>query len=77
MENVRGDDNRVAKEKTCPECGTRFLCQHNSECWCMDYTLTAETLAYLRKTYDDCLCPACLSLHGLPKADPSHVHSHN
>ncbi len=43
----------------------------------MDYNLTAETLAFLRKTYEDCLCPACLSLHGLPKDDPATGHSKN
>ncbi len=65
------------KEKVCARCGTDFLCLHNQDCWCMDYDLTAETLAFLRKNYDDCLCPACLSRHGLPKDDPARGHSRN
>ncbi len=65
------------KEKDCPVCKTRFLCMHNHECWCMDYSLTAETLAFLRQRYDDCLCPACLSHYGLPKDDVKEVHTHN
>lgn len=65
------------KEKLCPGCGTRFLCLHNADCWCMDYSLTGETLAFLRRTYDDCLCPPCLSKHGLPKQDATEAHSRN
>ncbi|TVR42948.1 MAG: hypothetical protein EA394_02390 [Bacteroidia bacterium] len=64
-------------EKTCPACGTKFLCLHNQDCWCMDYSLSAETLAFLRKNYDDCLCPPCLSKHGLPVNDPSGSQSRN
>ncbi len=77
MSKGQPTEKDTAKEKTCPSCETRFLCLHNNDCWCMDYSLTAEKLAYLRNNYDDCLCPACLSQHGVPKTDPARVHSSN
>ncbi len=78
MESVNHNSNKdPGKEKECPLCNTRFLCSHSPECWCMDYSLTAETLAFLRQRYDDCLCPACLSHYGLPKNDADEAHTQN
>ncbi len=77
MTNKRQHIESAGREKVCPSCSTRFLCLHNESCWCMDYALTAEQLAYLRNNYDDCLCPACLAQHGEPVNDPQSGHSRN
>lgn len=51
----------VEKTKKCPECGKELVCQHNQDCWCIEYKLTKETLEFLQKAYPDCLCQDCLS----------------
>jgi transposase len=50
------------KQKTCPRCGRRFECLHNETCWCFAYVVPPENLEVIRKTYPDCLCPACLAI---------------
>ena len=48
-------------EKTCSKCAAPFTCQNETRgCWCEDLTLAPETLALLRRQFDNCLCPACL-----------------
>jgi ribosomal protein L40E len=46
--------------KHCEKCGTAFGC-HSVGCWCESVELSAATLKWLSRTYDDCLCPACLA----------------
>jgi hypothetical protein len=49
-------------EKICSKCATPFGCQNETRgCWCEDLTLGPETLAQLRQSFDNCLCPACLA----------------
>lgn len=48
-------------QKTCSKCSSPFTCQNEQRgCWCEKLSLSAETLAYLRQHFDNCLCPACL-----------------
>jgi len=51
----------LAKEKRCSKCGRAFECGGLFDCWCRDVKLEAATLAELRGTYADYLCPACLN----------------
>jgi len=48
-----------AASKTCGKCGRAFLCQSGG-CWCEEVKMSAETLRWLSRAYDDCLCPVCL-----------------
>lgn len=47
------------KQKTCERCGVPFECRSEG-CWCEAVSLGPVTLASLRRTYADCLCPVCL-----------------
>ncbi|MGP1514699.1 MAG: cysteine-rich CWC family protein [Bacteroidales bacterium] len=47
-------------KKICPECGKEFVCQHDVSCFCMQYSLCSDVLAFLKKKYDNCLCEECL-----------------
>lgn len=61
-------------QKTCSKCGTPFGCQNEARgCWCEDLTLSPETLALLRQSYDNCLCPACLAAYEKAQAGESLV----
>ncbi|HKB54903.1 MAG TPA: cysteine-rich CWC family protein, partial [Ramlibacter sp.] len=52
---------RPLATKTCSRCGGEFGClQGQSGCWCEAVELTRATLAELRASADDCLCPSCL-----------------
>ncbi len=53
----------IPKQKNCAKCGTAFKCLYNKDCWCMDYKLSKDTLEELRKGFNDCLCPGCLSAY--------------
>ncbi len=75
--NKESNDKKQGDKKTCPSCGVEFLCTHDKDCWCMNYSLSSETLAFLRKNYSDCLCPPCLSRHGLPQNDIMKSYSRN
>lgn len=47
--------------KSCSKCKTNFECGNEKPgCWCEDFFLDIETLAKLRKEYDNCLCSNCL-----------------
>lgn len=49
------------RTKTCLRCGGRFGCRQGQPgCWCEAVELTRTTLAELRASADDCLCPSCL-----------------
>lgn len=47
------------KNKECPKCGTGFKCM-GEDCWCEQYQILPKNLYYIRKTWNNCLCPECL-----------------
>jgi hypothetical protein len=48
-------------EKKCSKCGVKFTCQNETRgCWCEQFTLSKEVLDFLKKHYENCLCPGCL-----------------
>ncbi|TDE14659.1 cysteine-rich CWC family protein [Dyadobacter psychrotolerans] len=49
-------------QKQCGRCRHLFQCQSDDieNCQCNKVKLTDETVAFLGKTYFDCLCQACL-----------------
>ena len=49
-----------SETKTCPRCKERFECRMNG-CWCNQVKVSAALLKWLDRTFDDCLCPACLA----------------
>jgi hypothetical protein len=50
----------LARDKRCEQCGRTFECGGLFGCWCRGVKLDAATLAKLRDSYADCLCPGCL-----------------
>ena len=50
----------LEKEKLCSKCGESFGCGGLLGCWCREVKLDEQTLANLRASYADCLCPNCL-----------------
>ena len=50
------------KEKTCPRCGKKFMCNHEdiTKCQCATVKLDSEQLKYVAEKYNDCLCHDCL-----------------
>ncbi|MCC7332393.1 MAG: cysteine-rich CWC family protein [Flavobacteriales bacterium] len=55
------ENNIKTTKKRCSKCDKYFDCQNfESGCWCENYQLSKETLAYLRKNYDNCLCQNCI-----------------
>jgi hypothetical protein len=46
-------------KKKCPKCHTEFECM-GEDCWCHNYQILNKDINYIRKTWDDCLCPTCL-----------------
>ncbi len=51
------------KEKICPRCGAKFICNHDNiaKCQCAGTILTAKAREYLSQHYADCLCAKCLN----------------
>lgn len=47
--------------KNCSKCGKSFECAHHNDCWCSEYVIPTDILRFLKKTYEDCLCPDCLA----------------
>lgn len=47
------------KDKICPKCNSKFPCM-GEDCWCEHYQILPKNLHYIRKTWDNCLCPECL-----------------
>lgn len=48
------------KIKICPVCGKTFECSNTNVCWYTSFEISLENLEKLRKSFDDCLCRACL-----------------
>ena len=49
--------------KTCPRCGSQFLCQpeHPAQCQCAGIELSASARSYIAEHYPSrCLCAQCL-----------------
>ncbi|PWT84040.1 MAG: hypothetical protein C5B57_05535 [Blastocatellia bacterium] len=55
------------REKTCPSCGTRFICSGLWFCWCRTVSLDRQTRSEFSQRYTDCLCRRCLEAR--PNAD--------
>ena len=51
-------------DKVCSRCGQSFGCNSGNQCWCEGVALTRDQLQWLKDHFDDCLCPACLTLVG-------------
>lgn len=52
--------------KNCSKCNTPFVCDcENPGCWCENLFIDLDTLDKLKKQYDNCLCPACLSKYAI------------
>jgi len=53
----------VNTTKTCPRCKKIFECKHEdiTHCQCTNIKLTKNELAMIKKTYNDCICCACLA----------------
>ncbi|MBR1626396.1 MAG: cysteine-rich CWC family protein [Bacteroidales bacterium] len=47
-------------KKICPQCGKEFICKHDSECFCMRYSINKDNLKILKEKFSDCLCENCL-----------------
>ncbi|MBM4125382.1 MAG: cysteine-rich CWC family protein [Nitrospira sp.] len=47
-------------QKVCGHCQEPFACQQAGGCWCGTVKLSQAQLAWLKQTYDNCLCPRCL-----------------
>lgn len=50
------------KEKTCPKCGRKFICNHENitECQCAKIKLSSNAQKYIADNYSDCVCANCL-----------------
>src|SRR6185436_14052235 len=45
--------------KVCKRCGSTFECKAG-DCQCTTVSVSMQTLQFLKKTYLDCMCVACL-----------------
>lgn len=62
-----------APNGACPRCGADAGCGAGgpAPCWCVEHTLSRETLDGLRERYAGCLCPACLAEAATGAARPA------
>ncbi len=52
----------TSESKVCAFCGGSFGCGAKADgCWCVDVSLAPEIADDLKRKYQDCLCPTCLS----------------
>jgi hypothetical protein len=47
--------------KVCPECGSEFTCDGDSDCWCEHVPIHRAQMVEILGLYTDCLCPECLN----------------
>ena len=47
--------------KICPECGRKFTCDGDNDCWCEHSQVLKKDMIRIMERYTDCLCPDCLS----------------
>ena len=52
---------KTANIKQCPKCGNDFHCYSEDDCWCENLPIHRKEFLEIKKLYDDCLCPDCLS----------------
>ena len=57
---INNDYEKLVRIKKCPRCKESFECSMGG-CWCEQVRLSAAMLKWLDRTFDDCLCPACLA----------------
>jgi hypothetical protein len=50
------------EEKNCPRCNTSFECKTGDvlKCQCYGIELSVAEEAFIKSTYNDCLCSNCL-----------------
>ncbi len=61
-------------EAHCPRCSAAFTCNVGEQhCWCGQLSLTNEARTNIAKTYDGCLCSACLGELAIENADGPEV----
>ena len=51
----------IQEAEYCPKCGKAFNCSKSGKCWCFEFDLSHEVQEKLKKEYNTCLCPSCLS----------------
>lgn len=51
-------------KKTCPRCSTPFDCRedHIQSCSCNNVKLEPGVIQYIKESYGECLCDACLQM---------------
>lgn len=48
-------------QKTCGHCHQPFACVQAPGCWCGTVALSEDQLAWIKQTFANCLCQACLA----------------
>lgn len=50
-------------KKICPRCSTAFICREDRTdlCHCTRIYLLSGVRDYIKESYENCLCPQCLS----------------
>ncbi|PKP53939.1 MAG: hypothetical protein CVT92_01885 [Bacteroidetes bacterium HGW-Bacteroidetes-1] len=51
---------KLIESDNCPRCGAAFHCSKSGKCWCYEVSTSISLLEEIQRTYDKCLCPACL-----------------
>ncbi|MFW5658147.1 MAG: cysteine-rich CWC family protein [Bacteroidota bacterium] len=46
--------------KKCPNCGRKFTCTGDDDCWCESVKLNRKEMIQVMMEFNDCLCPGCL-----------------
>jgi len=53
--------------KKCSKCDLPFTCGNEKPgCWCESLSLGAAALEELKTEFENCLCPACLTIYAMP-----------
>lgn len=53
--------------KKCSKCSADFMCTNEQRgCWCENLYISPAGLKALKESYDNCLCPVCLSTYAEP-----------
>ena len=48
-------------EKVCGNCQRPFSCSQAVGCWCGGIKLAESQLAWIKRRFDNCICPDCLA----------------
>jgi hypothetical protein len=49
--------------KTCPNCGSGFVCEGDQDCWCERVQIHKAQMLAILEQFNDCICPACLKIY--------------